>query len=602
MTELADRFDTAGLRARVLDAWAASPSRFREDANAEEDYALGGYRDRAVVELAQNAADAAVRGGGPGRLRLTLRDGVLTALNTGAPLDAAGVEALSTLRASSKRGDGAVGEAAGAGETVGRFGVGFAAVVAVSDSPRIQSTTGTVSWSRARTRELASALPTLAGEIAARSGHVPVLRLPFADLPFADLADGFATAVELPLRDETAVGLVRRLLTETGPALLLALPALTHVEITVDGATRLLTAVHDGDRSTITVNGVASSWLAAGAGGELDPALLADRPAEERARTSWSVRWAVPVGAARAGGAGFAETRLAEGAPAGRLPVGVTAVVHAPTPTDEPLSLPALLLASFPLSPDRRHVAPGPLTGFLIERAADAYAALLPDLAPGPGLLDLVPGPVGRGELDARLASAIVARLPAVPFLPPVDGPPGSGESALDAALPEPGLSDEAATPGLRAAGETSRVRPRDALLLGTSADRLSEWLAPVLPNLVAGPARHPAWAVLGVRRMSLAELADLLAALDREPAWWRGLYAAIADVPAAERAELGALPVPLADGRMVRGARGLLLPGPGLRHAWRPRRARAARGGPGGGAPAAVPARRGRGDAAQRA
>ena len=37
----------------------------------------------------------------------------------------------------------------------------------------------------------------------------------------------------------------------------------------------------------------------------------------------------------------------------------MSAVVHAPTPTDEPLGLPALLLASFPLSPDRRHVAPG---------------------------------------------------------------------------------------------------------------------------------------------------------------------------------------------------------------------------------------------------
>ncbi|MGH3403816.1 MAG: hypothetical protein ACRDRJ_15155, partial [Streptosporangiaceae bacterium] len=58
-----DPFGTAGLRRRVLAAWAASPARFREDANAEEDYALGGYRDRAVVELAQNAADAAARAG-----------------------------------------------------------------------------------------------------------------------------------------------------------------------------------------------------------------------------------------------------------------------------------------------------------------------------------------------------------------------------------------------------------------------------------------------------------------------------------------------------------------------------------------------------------
>jgi hypothetical protein len=532
VTALADPFDTAGLRARVLDAWAASPSRFREDANAEEDYALGGYRDRVVVELAQNAADAAVRGGVPGRLRLTLRDGVLVALNTGAPLDAAGVEALSTLRASSKRAD------APGGGTVGRFGVGFAAVVAVSDSPRIRSATGAVGWSRARTRELAGAIPALAGEIGARSGHVPVLRLPFADPgPFAAggaLPEGFVTAVELPLRDDGAVELVTRLLTETGPALLLALPALTHVEITTGGATRLLTAVHDGDRSTITVNGVPSAWQVASSGGELDQALLAGRPAEERARTSWSVRWAVPV---------------SDGAAPGRLPEGVTAVVHAPTPTDEPLSLPALLLASFPLSPDRRHVAPGPLADFLVERAADAYAALLPGLAPGPGLLDLVPGPVGQGELDARLARAIVARLPGIPFLPAAGG------------------DQHADVTGALVAG---RVRPRDAVLLGTSSTGLREWLAPVLRNLADGPPRHPAWAVLGVHRMPLAELADLLASLNREPAWWHGLYAALDGVPAEERAELGALPVPLADGRLVRGPRGLLLPGPGLEHAGR--------------------------------
>ena len=101
---LSDPFGTEELRRRVLDVWAASPARFREDANAEEDYALGGYRDRVVVELAQNAADAASRGGVAGRLRLILRAGTLVAANTGAPLDAAGVAALSTLRASSKRG------------------------------------------------------------------------------------------------------------------------------------------------------------------------------------------------------------------------------------------------------------------------------------------------------------------------------------------------------------------------------------------------------------------------------------------------------------------------------------------------------------------
>jgi hypothetical protein len=549
-----DPFQTEDLRARVLSGWAASPSRFREDANGEEDYALGGYRDRVVTELAQNAADAAVRAGVPGRLRLTLRDAILTAANSGAPLDAAGVEALSTLRASSKRA-GAADSDGGGDATVGRFGVGFAAVAAVSDCPRIRSAAGRVSWSRERTRVLAAAIPALAGELAARSGHVPVLRLPFADTGtgtgtgdgtgggdgvVGPAGDGYVTAVELPLRDEATVKLVEDLLAQAGPALLLALPALAEVIIETPGATRVLTAEHSGERTVVTDSTTAdstaadrvSTWRVAQAGGELDPALLAGRPAEERSRTAWSVRWAVPLDA--------------DGTPAGRLPAGVAAVVHAPTPTDEPLGLPALLLASFPLSPDRRHVAPGSLTGFLQGQAAAAYARLLEELPAGRGLLDLVPRLVGRGELDSQLGTAVTALLARTAFLP-------------------------AADPG------RARVTPRDALLLETGIAEdgsgtgesgtggLARWLSPALPNLVAGPARHPAWAVLEVRRLPLAELCDLLAALDREPAWWHGLYAELAGVPAEERAELGALPVPLADGRQARGPRGLLLPGPGL-------------------------------------
>jgi hypothetical protein len=520
LSGLDDPFKTAVLRGRVLDAWAASPARFREDANAEEDYALGGYRDRVVVELAQNAADAAARAGVPGWLRLTLRDGTLVAANTGAPLDAAGVEALSTLRASGKRGDAA------AGDTVGRFGVGFAAVVAVSDAPRICSVTGAVGWSRDATRDLVRQVPSLAAELATRSEHVPVLRLPFP----GDAAppDGFTTAVTLPLRDPAARALVERLLAEAGPALLLALPALDRIEIESDGATRVLTAARDGDDITIAAGGPVSRWRTATAGGSLKAALLADRPAEERGRTSWSVCWAVPL----ASGTGPEDA----GVPAGRLPGGVSAVVHAPTPTDEPLGLPALLLASFPLSPDRRHIAPGPLTDFLVDQSAAAYAGMLAALAPGPGLLDMVPRPAGQGELDARLGRAIRARLPEVPFLP-------------------------------AAADPSSRIRPRDALLLGTALAGLAGYLAPALPSLIAGPARHPAYAVLGVRRLPLADLADMLAALDRPPAWWRRLYEVLAGGSPEDRSELGGLPVPLADSRLVRGPRGLLLPGPEIGH-----------------------------------
>src|SRR5688500_12382245 len=185
----ADPFGTAAVRRAVLAAWTDSPARFREDANAEEDLVRGGYRDRLLVELAQNAADAAARAGVPGRLRLELAGDLLRSANTGAPLDAGGVEGLATLRASAKRDEAA---------TVGRFGVGFAAVLAVSDEPAVLSTSGAVRFSAARTRAEVAALPALAEEVDRRAGGVPVLRLPWP----AEGAPpkGFATEVVLPLR------------------------------------------------------------------------------------------------------------------------------------------------------------------------------------------------------------------------------------------------------------------------------------------------------------------------------------------------------------------------------------------------------------------
>ena len=69
---VSDPFETAAIRDRVLEAWVASPVRFREDANLEEDLVLGGYRNRWWWSQHKNAADAALRAGVQGRLRLTL--------------------------------------------------------------------------------------------------------------------------------------------------------------------------------------------------------------------------------------------------------------------------------------------------------------------------------------------------------------------------------------------------------------------------------------------------------------------------------------------------------------------------------------------------
>ncbi|WMX45737.1 molecular chaperone Hsp90 [Streptomyces roseicoloratus] len=505
-TDGTDPFGTARLRRGVLDAWGAGPARFREDANAEEDLVLGGYRDRLVVELAQNAADAARRAGVTGRLRLTLHpadaDGpaVLAAANTGAPLDAAGVESLSTLRASAKRTERDTG-------AVGRFGVGFAAVLAVTDEPAVLGRHGGVRWSLAEARTLAAETarhsPGLGDELRRRDGHVPLLRLP---LPAEGTApDGYDTVVVLPLRDAAAVDLAERLLAAVDDALLLTLPGLTEVVVeTADGAVRTLTRsteggyVHIADTAPDALPGP-RRWRTVSHGGPLDPALLKDRPVEERLRPHWSVTWAVPVDA--------------DGAP--QFP-RTAPVVHAPTPTDEPLGIPALLIASFPLDTARRHPAPGPLTDFLVERAADAYAELLAEWVPvTTGTLGLVPGPLGKGVLDGHLRAAVLERLPRVAFLAP---------AAASEDLPA--------------------LRPIEAEVVEGAGAETVEVLAEVFPTLLpAGLERRTELRTLGVGRLPLTEAVDRLAGVDRSPRWWWRLYDSLAGV---DPDRLSGLPVPL--------------------------------------------------------
>ncbi|HEX5994020.1 MAG TPA: hypothetical protein VFY84_02635 [Jiangellales bacterium] len=499
-----DPFGTQRLRATVLAAWAASPARFREDANAEEELAKGAYRDRVIVELAQNAADAASRAGVPGRVLLRLDGAALLAANTGASLDAAGVEGLCTLRASTKRDESAVG----------RFGVGFAAVLAVSDEPAVLSRTGGVRWSRHEAVTAVAALPELAAELARRGSAVPVLRLPRP----ADGAapPGYDTAVWLPLRDDTAVELVRSLLDALDDAILLALPAIEEIVIDTGVATRTLHAERRGSDVVVAEADRRTRWRLVERTGSVPAELLADRPVEDPDR--WQVAVAVPV--------------QPHGGPA-PLPPSVPRVVHAPTPTDERTDLPVLLLGSFPLDSSRRRVVPGRLTDLLAGEVAAAYADIVQDLAAaGPAVLDLIPGPLPASELDATLQGSVMSMLGDAEFVPAVRPVQ---------------------------AGRPDRLAPRDVVLvegLRTAADPAA------MAGFVAGLAEPQWWRTEQLRRLGatvidLAEVVDSLGELKLEPPEWRELYAAL---DGSDLEALARLPVPLADGRVVRGARGVLL------------------------------------------
>ena len=404
---------------------------------------------------------------------------MLVAANDGAPLSSEGVAALASLRASAKR----------EGRTVGRFGVGFAAVAAVSDEVVVASPSGGVRFSRAGTLAAAREVPALAAELKARSDRVPLLRLPFE-------TDATAPAFEVRVEVRPdAREAVQAALDAVDPTLLLVLPGLTR--LVVQG--RELRAQADGD--DVVVDGV--RWRVRTDEGDLDPVLLADRPVEERDQTRWRAVVAVP---------------LEQGLPVA-LPAGVPAVLRAPTPTDDPLSLPAIVSASLPLGPDRRRVLPGPLTDEVLGRVADLISRLVVELPLDPSRLTLVPGPLAAGEIDAALGRLLL--------------------------------------PALRAARV---LGDREPVVVEGSGPELVDLLADVLPGVLPHPWAASGWSAplraLGVRRVSLAELTELLAGLDRPPSWWGRLYTALPP----DTDQLGSLPVPLGAGGMAPSPRGLLV------------------------------------------
>ncbi|MGH3613914.1 MAG: sacsin N-terminal ATP-binding-like domain-containing protein [Pseudonocardia sp.] len=537
---LPDPFGTAALRAAVLDAWAASPSRFREDANAEEDLRLGGYADTWFVELAQNGADAARAGGVPGRLWVHVEGGELRVANTGAPPDAAGVAALASLRASAKR---------DVADSIGRFGVGFSAVLALSDAPRVVGVGGGVAFSAARTAEAVAALPGPAAELARRDGQLPVLRLAWpVDLDEPPIPAGYDTEVRLPLAPGTDGAVLLAQVRAGAADLLLALPDL--VEIAVGGGTEEPGPSIETEEPLVGVDSVfrrapgvggevliegdsagPRRWLLARRAGRLDSAATATLAVEARGRADWAVCWALPLD------------------PDGHPDPLNNDVLHAPTAAAERLALPARLLATVPLEPDRRRVRPGPVTDRVLAEAARAYVELVRAVESAHRLALVPVAGFPRSELDARLRELVLAELRAAAWLPAVGSADPHSVGATRGRELTPGRAEWLDLPGADLPGAAL-----PALLGQTGA----------FPGLLAPVRAAAALAELGVHRLGPGEAIARLLGIEAPPAWWRAVYDEFA--PAADTVpglldELRALPVPLADGRTVAGPVTVLLP-----------------------------------------
>ncbi|WP_062988252.1 sacsin N-terminal ATP-binding-like domain-containing protein [Nocardia anaemiae] len=570
----ADPFGTAGLRAGVLAAWRDSPTRLREDAATEADLVRAGYRDRLLTELAQNAADAAAKAGVAGRVVVRLVDRDVHISNTGAPLDLPGVHALTALRASGKADPTA---------SVGRFGVGFTAVRTVSDEIEVRSTTGAIRFSRDLTwkalRDNAITVPD-----SAETFTPPVLRLawPIEATPPPE-AD---TEIVLRLRPDVDAQSLLAAMRAEAVDLLLELPALKSIQIGDDEITSTRTDLpnehphepehaHPSDRHADPINphetldaefASTGPTLSARFSAGLQE-LRIDGPGSAR-RVWWEyrtarARWLLPVRDGR--------------------PVSAAHdVLRAPTRSDEELSLPALLIADIPMQPDRRRVLPG---ARLAEFAA-GYADFARALPPRDRLV-LVPTPgFARSEVDGILREALIRELQTHPWLPVVTARSKASGKAATQSTGVAGQAFSAATEsdaGLldiednwtaaeitgdappRTIPDATAVPTRASVFTGLSgelADLLDDIVGPLVIPELSGRAHSEALGVLDVHRLGLARLAELSSGLERSPKWWQSLYAAlepyVVDPLAAE--ELGALAVPLADGRLVTGPRTVVL------------------------------------------
>ncbi len=517
----------------MLDAWSASPARFREDANAEEALAVGGYAGRVLVELASNAVDAASEQGVSARIRLRRLDDELRIANTGAPLTADGVAALSSLRASAKR--DTVG-------SVGHFGVGFTAVLSCSAAPRVISSSGGVRFDPAATAAAIATLhaPALNREVVLRGGAVPALRLPWPTEPGEPPPpDGYTTEVRLPLLPAAAADL-DRLLNDPAVAedLLWALPDLTEIDLpgrvvqrTVDDVGRTVLTTTSLTTTSLTTTSLTTTsqdgahrtvYRTADRAGATPTELLADRPVEERGRTTWRVTWALPE---------LPDTDSDAFAPVTDRPAAAGRTVGAPTPTDEPLTVPARLIGTFPVDDTRRRLAQGPLCDYLLERAADTYLDLVAAFDAQERWKLFPVGGFPAGPVDGVLREAIRRRLEVIPLLTTAVG---DAVSATQACV----------LPGVNGHG---------ARLFGQAVPGL----LPPQPAAALEVLRP-----LGVSVLTWSEASSAMAAIDRDPHFWWQVYDAVATAerpPGAD--DLADLPVPLSGGRRVLGARGCLLP-----------------------------------------
>lgn len=288
---------------RELDAsvaaYVAKPALLGRDFN-DERQVRDDYAGRELLELVQNAADAAAEEGGNGRVLIDVKRTGLFVANTGQPFRPSGASSLMTAHLSDKpqrkRG------------LIGAKGLGFRAILNWSREPLISSGALELAFSRSHSeqavRELGAQHANVSKFLADRRPQpAPILPFPLfgpaiegigVTGPGGELIayvrqlreTGYDTVIASPFFSEKAFNKAKEQTAEFEPRFLLFVRALTEIEIRVEGleprvwrknavgGDQVELQLAEGDASTN------ESWICRYADGELaeDPERPADQP------------------------------------------------------------------------------------------------------------------------------------------------------------------------------------------------------------------------------------------------------------------------------------------------------------------------------------
>ena len=331
----------------TLRAYREQPNLVTEHANHEHDTAHGGYAHRQIFELVQNGADALTRSDGASILvRLTGK--YLYCADDGNPIDEDGVRALMFSHMSSKRDT----------SEIGRFGLGFKAVLGVTDSPEFYSRPGSFRFDRQyAAKRIAEVAP---------AERYPVLRLPVpvdageaseGDADLREMMTWATNIVRLPLKSDAREDLAEQI-GAFPPEFLLFVDHVRHLSLEDSDRSRdfALQSVN-GDLRLDSGEGT-SRWKCFKTTHELSAEAREDCSLDDSGNVP--IWWAVPLD---------------------RLNESDHYHYWSFFPTETASYLSGILNAPWKTNEDRQNLLPGPFNDELINAAAGMVAEHLPELA-----------------------------------------------------------------------------------------------------------------------------------------------------------------------------------------------------------------------------